>query len=431
MEKLRFKKKLILLFIILILLSFTIQTNKILFSPSDIKIIKGENKYLDITFPFYLSTNSNKEKDNVIEAISSNSENIGFKKTYSINGIDTGNAEIQIKLFGIIPVKNYTVSVVDRPKLIPGGNAIGVRLNTRGVLVVAVTDLIGVDNKRYSPARDAGIKVGDSILEIDGIKVNDAEHVVKILNEIKGKKVKILVQRNKAEFITEATPIQCLQDNNYRLGIWVRDKTSGIGTLTYIDKDNGTFGALGHGIVDSDTGKLLSVDKGKIMNAKISKIEQGKKGSPGEIRGVFYEANDIVGDITSNNLFGIFGTLKKEYLNTITNEPIPIGFKEEVKEGKAYIYTTINDDKVEKFEVEILKVQPQTKPEQKSMIIRVTDKRLLELTGGIVQGMSGSPIIQDGKLIGAITHVFVNDPTKGYGIFIEWMLENQKIPRES
>ena len=159
MQKLRFKKKLILLFIILILLSFTIQTNKILFSPSDIKIIKGENKYLDITFPFYLSTNSNKEKDNVIEAISSNLENIGLKKTYSINGIDTGNAEIQIKLFGIIPVKNYTVSVVDRPKLIPGGNAIGVRLNTRGVLVVAVTDLIGVDNKRYSPARDAGIKL--------------------------------------------------------------------------------------------------------------------------------------------------------------------------------------------------------------------------------------------------------------------------------
>ena len=427
MGKLKFSKKFIALFSIIVLLSFIIQSNRILFYPSNIKIVKGENKSLDITFPFSLSTD--KEKDDVIEASANNTENISFKKTYSLNGIGTGKAEIQIKFLGLIPIKNYNVDVIDRPELIPGGNAIGVRLNTKGVLVVAVTDLIGVDNERYSPARDAGIKVGDSILEIDGIKVNDAEHVVKILNEVKDKKVKILVQRNKAEFITEATPVQCIQDNSYRLGVWVRDKTSGIGTLTYLDKESGKFGALGHGIVDSDTGKLLSVDKGKIMNARISKIEQGKKGSPGEIRGVFYEANNIAGDITLNNSFGIFGTLRKEYLETIKNKPIPIGFKEEVKEGKAYIYTTVNDDKVEKFEVEILKVQPQVKPDQKSMVIKVTDEKLLELTGGIVQGMSGSPIIQDGKLIGAITHVFVNDPTKGYGIFIEWMLEYENNPR--
>lgn len=427
MGKLKFSKKFVALFLILILLSFTIQTNRILFHPSNIKIVKGENKNLDITFPFSLSTN--KEKDNVIEASSNNTDTISLKKTYSLNGIETGKAEVQIKFLGLIPVKNYNIDVIQRPELIPGGNAIGVRLNTRGVLVVAVTDIIGVDNERYSPAKDAGIKVGDSILEIDGIKVNDAEHVVKILNEIKDKKVKILVQRNKAEFITEAKPIQCLQDNSYRLGIWVRDKTSGIGTLTYLDKDSGKFGALGHGIVDSDTGKLLSVDKGKIMNAKISKIEQGKKGSPGEIRGVFYEANNIAGDITLNNSFGIFGTVKKDFLDNIKNKPIPIGFKDEVKEGKAYIYTTVKDNVVEKFEVEILKVQPQVKPDQKSMVIKVTDEKLLEMTGGIVQGMSGSPIIQDGKLVGAITHVFVNDPTKGYGIFIEWMLESQNNPR--
>lgn len=427
MRRLNFKRKFIALFLISILLTFTIQTSKILFYPSDIKIIKGEYRYLDIAFPYFLSTNNDIE--NVIEASSNNTENISLRKTYSLNGITTGKAEVQVKLLGLIPIKNYNIDVIDRPELIPGGNAIGVRLNTKGVLVVAVTDLIGVDNERHSPAKDAGIKVGDSILEIDGIKVNDAEHVVKILNEVKDKKVKILVQRNKAEFITEATPVQCLQDNSYRLGVWVRDKTSGIGTLTYIDKDSGKFGALGHGIVDSDTGKLLSVDKGKIMNAKISKIEQGKKGSPGEIRGVFYEADNIAGDISSNNSFGIFGTLRKEYLDTISNKPIPIGFKEEVKEGKAYIYTTVNEDKVEKFEVEILKVQPQLKADQKSMIIKVIDERLLEMTGGIVQGMSGSPIIQDGKLIGAITHVFVNDPTKGYGIFIEWMLENENNPR--
>jgi stage IV sporulation protein B len=424
--KFKFSHKILISILILFILSLSIQTNKILFHPSIINVVKGENKSLDISFPFFLSISH--EKENVVEASLSETENIGLKKSYKLNGLDAGEAEIQLKLLGFIPIKNYNINVINRPQLVPGGNAIGVRLNTKGVLVVAVTDVIDANGERKSPAKDAGLKVGDSILEINGTKVTDAEHVVGILNDIKDTKVEILVQRNKAEFLTESLPVKSIQDNCYRLGIWVRDKTSGIGTLTYYNKETNEFGALGHGIIDTDTGGLLSVEKGKIMNAKISKIEQGKKGTPGEIRGVFYETKNLLGDISVNSPYGIYGTINGENLDSEYKEPMPIGFKEEVKEGKAYILSTVDNNKVEKFEIEITKVQQQSKIDQKSMIVKVTDSRLLEKTGGIVQGMSGSPIIQDGKLIGAITHVFVNDPTKGYGIYIEWMLEQTNKP---
>lgn len=425
MGKLKFSHKILILIFALIVIGLCIETNKILFYPSSINIVRGENRNLEVSFPFFLDLNQ--EEENVIQASYNESDNYSLKKSYLLSGIETGEVELQLKILGLIPVKNYNINVINRPELVPGGNAIGVRLNTKGVLVVAITDVIDIHGQRKSPAKDAGLKIGDSIIEINGIKVQDAEHVVTLLNEVKDNNVKIVVQRNKTEFTTDAKPIQSIQDNCYRLGIWVRDKTSGIGTLTYYDNEMYEFGALGHGIVDTDTGGLISVEKGKIMNAKISKVEQGKKGAPGEIKGVFYETNNVLGDIFKNSSFGIFGKIKNENLNT-TNKPIPIGFKDEVKEGKAYILTTIEDNRVEKFEIEIVKVQPQLKADQKSMVVRVTDKKLLEKTGGIVQGMSGSPIIQDDKLIGAITHVFVNDPTKGYGLYIEWMLEQKDKP---
>lgn len=419
------QKILFSIFLIMIcLLSF--QTNKILFDAGKIDIVKGENKNLDISFPFILDISP--EQDDIVQTIYNETETSGFKKSYDLNGIDTGNAELQLKLLGIIPIKNYNINVVDRPELVPGGNAIGVRLNTKGVLVVAVTDVIDIDGKKHSPAKEAGLRVGDNIIEINGTKIIDADHVVEILNDIKETNIKIIVQRNKGKFETQAIPIKSIQDNCYRLGIWVRDKTSGIGTLTYLNSENNEFGALGHGIVDIDTGDLLSVEKGKIMNTKISKIEQGKRGTPGEIRGVFYETDNVLGDINLNSPYGIYGTIKNDFLEKLSSKVMSIGFKEEVKQGKAHILTTIDDGKVEKFEIEIIKVQSQLKADQKSMVIKITDEKLLSKTGGIVQGMSGSPIIQDDRLIGAVTHVFVNDPTKGYGIYIEWMMEQSSKP---
>lgn len=418
-------RKIFSLLVLLLAFFYVIQIVSLSNYPTEIKIPIGENRSLEVLFPFSLIALH--DEDTVVQSIYNENSTSGFKKTYKINGLDAGEAKFQLKFLGLIPVKKFDVNVVNRQHLVPGGNAIGVRLNTKGVLVVAVTDVIGVDGKRYNPAKEAGIKNGDSILEIDNIKVRDASHVVELLNKIQDREIEIIVERNKIRYETKVKPVKSMQDNCYRMGVWVRDKTAGIGTLTFYDENSKIFGALGHGITDADTGNLLNVEYGKIMNAKISNIEQGKKGNPGEIKGIFYETEDILGEIVRNSPFGIYGVIGEEFSKKNGVKPMPIGFKEEVKEGKAHILATIDSDKVEKFEIEILRTQSQQHANQKSMTIKVSDKKLLQKTGGIVQGMSGSPIIQDGKLIGAITHVFVNDPTKGYGIYIEWMLDQINI----
>lgn len=432
MDKYNINKRILFLFIIGFIFIYTIQIVNMFYYPDEIRIVEGEEQNIDILFPFSLSSSNNKSE--IIQSTYNQNTPNNFKKTYKIDPIDSKDVKLQLNFLGLIPIKEFDVSVVNRKVLTPGGNAIGVKLNTKGVLIVAVTDVLEVNDKKHYPAKDGGLKVGDSILEINNIKVKNAEHVVELLNEIQDTTIKILIERNNIEFETEVTPVKSIQDNCYRLGIWVRDKTAGIGTLTFYDEDNKSFGALGHGITDVDTGNLLNIEEGKIINAKIANIEQGKRGSPGEIRGVFYETEDILGEIDKNSSFGIYGSINDDFIKSNEIKSIPIGFKEEVKEGKAYILSTI-DDEIEKYEVEILKTQVQKYPNQKSMTIKITDKKLLEKTGGIVQGMSGSPIIQDGKIIGAITHVFVNDPTKGYGIYIEWMLDqlesNNKLSQKA
>lgn len=261
---------------------------------------------------------------------------------------------------------------------------------------------------------------------IDGIKVENADHVIHILNSIKDKKISIQIERNNIVYHTEVIPVKSKQDNSYRLGIWVRDKTAGIGTLTFLEPNSMKFGALGHAITDIDTGTLMKVENGEIMRAKVSSIEHGKKGSPGELRGIFFETKDVLGKIENNTNFGIYGTIHDENL-TNQKTPLPIGTQSEVRIGKAHILANVEGDRVEKYEVEIIKLERQNVPQSKSMIIKITDDRLIEKTGGIVQGMSGSPILQNGKIVGAVTHVFVNDPTKGYGIYIEWMLKEAGI----
>ncbi len=417
MNKHKLNRGYLVLFLIVIALTYSLQYNKILFYPSNLQIVKGENKSLDISFPFSIEKN---EKDDLISTIFNEGDN-HILKSYNLTGMDAGESQLKVKLLGLINVKNYNVNVVDRPEYILGGNSIGVRLNTKGVLVVAVTDIVDINGKRASPAKDAGIKVGDSVIQINGEKILNAEQVVEILNNAKNEELEITILRNKNEFTIKTMPVQCLQDNSFRLGIWVRDKTSGIGTLTYYDPSNNNFAALGHGIADADTGKLLTVEKGLIMNAKISDIELGRKGNPGEIRGVFYKTDEVLGEIYDNNAFGIYGVLSDNFVESMNGKLIPIGFREEVVEGKAHILTTLDNNQVEQYEIEIIKVEQQFKKDQKSMIIKITDPILLEKTGGIVQGMSGSPIIQNNRLIGAVTHVFVNDPTKGYGLYIEWM----------
>lgn len=332
---------------------------------------------------------------------------------------------VMIGQFTIKGQDTASVDVVSERVLIPGGHSVGVRMDVKGVLVVGLQEIETADGRRVNPGILAGLQIGDLILEIDRTKVYKADEVQDLVNKIQGD-VDLKVKRKDKTLNISLSPVLAKDDNLYKLGVWVKDKTAGIGTLTYYDPMNQSFGALGHAIVDPETGSVLSVEKGQLLQAQVQSIQEGTAGTPGEIRGVFYEADSPLGGLEKNSNYGVFGNAYHPIENTLYKKPLVAGRQEQVEKGPAYILTTLDDNKLERFEVEIEKVARQKEPSDKGMIIKVTDKRLLEKSGGIVQGMSGSPIIQKDRIVGAVTHVFVNDPQKGYGIFIEWMLKEQE-----
>jgi len=334
----------------------------------------------------------------------------------------------QIKIFADetkiinLPLKEVTIKVLPETKVIPGGQPVGVKMDVKGVLVVGLEEIQTVDGDKVNPGLEAGLEIGDSILAINNEPVDSPEEVKTVVNKQKGK-VRLKVRRQGDILYIRISPVQAAEDGLYKIGVWVRDKTAGLGTLTFYDPYTKSFGALGHAITDPDTGHVLPVERGELLSASVESVKQGTAGIPGEIRGIFYEADEPLGDLNLNTEYGIFGSFYKEFTNPFYSEPLPIGYQNQVEEGPAWILATVDGNKIERYEICIDKVNHQTKPGTKSMVITVTDPRLLKKTGGIVQGMSGSPIIQNDKIIGAITHVFVNDPLKGYGIFIEWMLQ--------
>lgn len=314
------------------------------------------------------------------------------------------------------------INVVTERMLIPGGKSIGVKMDVKGVLIVGLEEIETVTGEKVNPGLLSGLQIGDTILEINGQKVYRASEVQVLVNE-NGGEVLLKVKRKSEIKEIHLTPVVAKSDNTYKLGVWVKDKTAGIGTLTYYDPETKQYGALGHAITDPETGAILSVAEGELVKSKVESVKQGKAGEPGEIRGIFYEADEPLGSLEKNTEYGIFGKLYSEVENPFFEKPIAIGTKETVKAGPAVIMTTLDNNKIECYTIEIEKVNKQTKQDTKGMNIKVTDERLLKSSGGIVQGMSGSPIIQNGRLVGAVTHVLVNDPTRGYGIFIESMLE--------
>lgn len=305
----------------------------------------------------------------------------------------------------------------------PGGQPIGVKLNIKGVLVVALSDI----GKMASPAASAGVQIGDSILKINNVDILHAEDVTSYVNNENNLNIILKIQRKNKTIDIKVIPVTDGKDNKRKIGLWVRDSTAGVGTLTLYDDKTNKFAALGHPITDSDTGTILTVGNGVIVSSNIISVKKGTKGNPGELRGLFVEENKIKGQILKNTECGIFGNGTKNLINNKYNKPMKIGLRSEIKEGKAEILTTINGIEPELFEIEIQKLLPQNSSGTKSMVIKITDPRLLEKTGGIVQGMSGSPIIQNNKIIGAVTHVLINKPDMGYGIYIEWMLKDAEI----
>ena len=298
--------------------------------------------------------------------------------------------------------------------IMPGGAAVGVAISTQGVLVVGMGEGAGMQ---------AGLRAGDLLLSVNGIPLSDATVLTDAVTAAEGQPLSLLIDREGRERTVMVTPRFDQSAGSWRLGLWVRDSTAGVGTLTYYDPQNGAYGALGHAITDTDTGSILPVRQGGLMQAEIVDVRKGQRGTPGELRGSFLREQVRLGNVKKNNVFGIFGALDASWQNPLYPEGLPVGDRDQVHTGAASILSTVSGGEVREYTVEITQVIRQNAPAPKSMVLRVTDERLLSATGGIVQGMSGSPILQDGCVIGAVTHVFVSDPTQGYGVYIDWMLE--------
>lgn len=349
-----------------------------------------------------------------------------FVSNFTMHAEETGETEVVYQV-GKFPVKKIDVTVLKNHEVVPGGQSIGVQLHTLGVLVVG-HHLVNQVDQTNSPAENANIKVGDIIVEMDGKqikKLNDLKQIVQLAGQNK-EKIAIILKRGQQLIETEIEPTYNKQDDSYQIGVYIRDSTTGIGTVSFYDRVSGKYGALGHVISDADTKKPIEIHQGKIVHSSVTHIEKGNRGLPGEKQAKFSMKDRSLGTIEKNSPFGIFGKIDPQLMKE-EQQPLPIGLANEVKKGPAEILTVVEGDKVEKFAIEIVNSVPQSYPSTKGMIIKVTDETLLEKTGGIVQGMSGSPIIQNGKLIGAVTHVFVNDPTSGYGVHIEWMLQEAEI----
>ena len=323
-----------------------------------------------------------------------------------------GQYEMKTNLFGAIPLKKIKVKVVDDQKITPSGEVIGVYVETDGLFVLDTDQFTGENSMEYAPSKNKLYR-GDYIKKIDGKDIVSKKQFIEKINQGQGESVILTVQR-KAKMM-QIKPERSKTDHMYKIGTWIRDNTQGIGTMTYVKGTS--FGGLGHGIYDMDTGTLLKIKGGLLLDPQIYSIKKGKSGTPGEIVGsIEYKEENILGSIKKNTEKGIYGTIPKKQ-----QKAYKIGYRQDIKPGKAYILSNVSGT-MKQYEIQINKIVPSDKDVLKSMEIEVTDKELLKLTNGIIQGMSGSPILQNGKLIGAVTHVFVNDPMKGYAILMETML---------
>lgn len=322
----------------------------------------------------------------------------------------------QLMLYNIVPIKTVNVDVVSDTMLIPCGTPFGIKMFTNGVVIVGVAD-IQTATESINPAAVAGLKIGDIITAVNDHTVNTNAEIAEMVEKGNGAVLKLTVRRNNLIFTTNLQPVKSEIDAMYKAGLWVRDSTAGIGTLTFYNPTTKCFGGLGHGVCDTDTNELMPLLNGEIVPVTINGITKGEKGSPGELRG-YFNTDTAMGSLEANVTAGVYGTLN----SAPKGKALEVGMKQEVKTGAAKILTTIDDKGPQYYDVEIEKIDYRENVESKNMVLHITDQKLLDATGGIIQGMSGSPVIQNNKIVGAVTHVFINDPTRGYGIFAENML---------
>ncbi len=389
--------------------------------PSTIMIKAGVDQELDFKVPatgelykeaVEVSGGTNASTDN-----SSIYIDLGRHITVKANQVD--QYKLQLKIFGIIPLKEVDVEVIQDIRLKPAGIPIGIYVKTQGVLIVGIGEFEGEDGQTVNPAKYV-FQVGDYILEINDEEINEKKELVDKISHCEGQELVFKIQRGDMLLDVKARPLPN-QNGEYKMGIWVRDNAQGVGTMTYID-ENGCFGALGHGINDVDTSTLMTLSTGTLYHTEIIGITKGTTGSPGELTGfIEYDDKNIMGSITDNTPKGIFGICTPETMMDATYDYLSLGLKQEIKKGPAQIICSLGNG-TQIYDVEITDINLENDNINRGIVLEITDPELLSTTGGIVQGMSGSPIIQNNKLVGAVTHVLVQEPTKGYGIFIENML---------
>lgn len=397
-------KKLQVIVLLSILLAYVTNINTI---PENIIVFKNENIRIRTVAGLKITESI---------PVSTNMAEMAQRKTET--------KEYNVSLLGI-NLKKIKANVINQTKVIPLGNIIGLKLYTQGVLVVGKSQIEGEDNKIYKPYESSGIDEGDSIIKINNESISNTEELLKCVSKYKGKEMEITFIKNGEEKIGSIKPVK-VSNNLYKLGLWVRDSAAGVGTATFYEKNSNTCATLGHSIQDIDTGKIVEISTGEIVTSKIEKVEKGKKDNPGRIEGNI-ENSAIVGKIYSNTEFGIYGNVTNSGTLKINEQKeMDVATRNEIKTGKASILCTVENSKVNEYEVQIQKIFRANNSNNKSMIVKITDKELLDITGGIIQGMSGSPIIQNGKFVGALTHVLVSDPTVGYGVFGDIMLNQIK-----
>ena len=391
--------------------------------PNNINLFVNDQEEFDFALPIAAEVDDGVSVININQnnKVDSNEINLDFSEPFTLKSNKLGQCKLALKLFGIFNYKTITVNVISEKSIIPSGAPIGVYIESNGVMVLGTSTIVGEDGKEYSPTVNV-LKSGDYITSMNGSKVSDKEELIERIQKNGTTPIQFIIRRDSVNVEASVKPVKTT-DGDYKIGTWIRDNTQGIGTLTYVTED-GKFGALGHGITDIDTNQLMEIQTGTLYNAKVLDIVPGEDGTPGEVVGIIKtgSGNDI-GTITQNTNQGIFGTINTNNYMFTSLKSYPIGLKQDIHLGEASILCSV-EGSVKEYNVEIEKVLMNNAKQNKGIVLKITDKKLLSITNGIVQGMSGSPILQDGKIIGAVTHVFIQDSTKGYGTFIENMVNH-------
>lgn len=411
----------IIISLVILVTSFYPPVRQIISLPENQNLVVGEEQLISVlpmsAWPnMQLRINTNSEQTEPAVVVQPGRQGI------TIRALNPGTARLQLSAFGYIPIREFSVVTAPRRRVVVGGQSVGIILQSRGIMVVGFAT-INNNGNLISPARLAGLEPGDVIVQVNGQKVQNENRLAAIIDQAGRTQtpINLTIKRQDNERQILLSPVYCPETARYRVGLYVRDGVAGVGTMSFIDPENGNYAALGHVILDADTRQQIEVGNGQLVEALVQTVQPGRPGSPGEKIGIFKMGSTLAGDVRSNTFFGVYGHLNRGIVNPLYPKPVEVAYGHQVKTGPAKILTVLGGDEIQQFDVVVEKVYPR-RDTGKSMVIRVVDPRLLAVAGGIVQGMSGSPIIQDNRIIGAVTHVFLHDPQRGYGVFMDYML---------